>query len=242
MNKSILITGASSDIGKGLIETIHNNYDIIIAHYHTMNPELEKLKQKLQDKMILLQADFAEEESVLNLIQSIKSMGNYPDHIVHLAAVKYEYQKFEKAKWQSFELGIHTSVRSAVMILKAFCPEMKKKHYGKVIFMLTSSVVGKPPRFTAPYVMQKYALMGLMNSLAVEYADKGITFNSVSPGMVETKFLDQIPDYIIQKNAEESPLGRNLRTEDLLPLFEFLLSQGSDCMTGENIVIAGGNS
>ena len=88
--------------------------------------------------------------------------------------------------------------------------------------------------------MTKYALLGLMKSLSVEYADKGIMVNGVSPDMIETKFLKDIPDLVIRQNAERSPLKRNLTIEDVVPTFDFLLSDAADTITGQNIGITGG--
>jgi 3-oxoacyl-[acyl-carrier protein] reductase len=89
-------------------------------------------------------------------------------------------------------------------------------------------------------VTVKYALLGLMKSLAVEYADKGITVNGVSPDMMETKFLSDIPEMIVEQNRENSPLGRNILVEEVTPLMKHMLSDAGASMTGQNIGITGG--
>ena len=106
--------------------------------------------------------------------------------------------------------------------------------------MLTDSVIGMPPKFLSPYITVKYALLGLMKSLAVEYAGKGITINAVSPDMMETKFLSGIPELVIEQNAKNNPLGRNLTVDDVIPAFEYFLSEKANVVTGQNIGITGG--
>ncbi len=106
--------------------------------------------------------------------------------------------------------------------------------------MLTAYVIGVPPKFQSPYITVKYGLLGLMRNLAAEYAGKGITVNGVSPDMIETKFLSQIPELIIEQNAKNTPMGRNLRVEEVVPTFEYLLSDGADLVTGQNIGVTGG--
>ncbi len=88
---------------------------------------------------------------------------------------------------------------------------------------------------------EEYALLGLMKALSVEYADRGIMVNGISPSMMETKFLKDVPELIVQQAAMNSPFGRNLLVEEIVPAFEFLLSEGGDRITGQNIVISGGS-
>lgn len=97
-----------------------------------------------------------------------------------------------------------------------------------------------PPKYLSPYVTVKYSLLGLVKALAVEYADFDITVNGISPEMTDTKFLSEIPELIVQKSGMDNPLGRNLSVEEVVPTFEFLLSDGADCITGQNIAITGG--
>ena len=78
-----------------------------------------------------------------------------------------------------------------------------------------------------------------MRNLAAEYIEKGITVNAVSPDMMETSFIDNIPDLIKAQNAESSPIKRNLKVEDVIPTFKYLLSDGADTVYGQNIVIMG---
>lgn len=106
--------------------------------------------------------------------------------------------------------------------------------------MLTSSTLGIPPKYQAAYVSVKYMLLGLMKSLSAEYADKGITINGISPDMIETKFLTNIPDMVVQKNAQNSPIKRNLTLNDVIPAFEYLLSDAANAVTGQNLGITGG--
>ena len=85
----------------------------------------------------------------------------------------------------------------------------------------------------------KPAVLILNKFLAAEYIEKGITVNAVSPDMMETGFIDNIPDLIKAQNAESSPIKRNLKVEDVIPTFKYLLSDGADTVYGQNIVIMG---
>ena len=126
------------------------------------------------------------------------------------------------------------------MILQKFIPKMSKNKYGKIVFMLSAYLLGVPPKFQSPYITIKYALLGLMRNLAAEYAAKGIMVNAVSPDMMETKFLSELPDLIIEQSAKNNPLGRNIYIDEVVPTIEYLLSSGSDMVTGQNIGVTGG--
>ena len=106
--------------------------------------------------------------------------------------------------------------------------------------MLTAYTENTPPKFLSSYVTVKYALLGLVKALAVEYADKGIAVNGVSPEMISTKFLRNMPQWVVEKNAAANPSGRNLAVEDVVPAIKFLLSDEAGQITGQNLVITGG--
>ena len=240
-DKTLLVLGASSECGVAIIKQIHTNYKYIYAHYaHNVGP-LMILKEELKEKLILIQDDFMADHGGAAVLNAIESEIGYPDHVIHLPAVPYKNVKFIKADWSEFEAGIQTSLRSAVIIVqKVIAKLLKEKRQGKIIFMLSAYTDNIPPKFSSLYVTVKYALLGLMKALSAEYADKGIMLNGISPSIMETKFLKEVPELIVQQLAMNSPFGRNLFVEEVVPMFEFLLSEKGDRITGQNIVISGG--
>lgn len=238
--KVLLVTGASSDIGSRLIGKVAANYEAVLAHYFHGEDVLDGMKKELGDRLVPLQADFTDLSSVEGMLRRIDGLGLVPDHIVHLPAQRVNAQKFHKTEAEQYMLGFTTSVMSIVLILKHFIPEMSRQRYGKILFMLTSFTLNAPPKYQAPYITVKYALLGLMRDIAREYAEKGIMVNGISPDMIETKFLSDMPELVIRQNAANSPMGRNLVAEDVVPAFEYLLSDGADAVTGQNLGVTGG--
>lgn len=238
-SKVLLVTGGSSSVGLGLIAEVEKEYTTIWVHYNNSSARVDELKARFGDKIRPVKADFSKEEEVVELINTISDFKLIPDHIVHLAAIKSENKKFHKFSWSEYQDMSDSSLKPAVLILKKFMPAMSKNNYGKVVFMLSSFVNGATPKYQSPYIVSKYALYGLMRNMAAEYIEKGITVNAVSPDMMETGFIDNIPDIIKAQNAENSPLKRNLKVEDVIPTFKYLLSDGADTVYGQNIVIMG---
>lgn len=242
MNKVLLVTGASSDVGMKLLREVYAEYGRIYLQYRMMNGGFETLIGELsqQADLVPLQADLSDANNVGDMIRRIKETDVLPDSIVHLAAPKACNKQFHKEKWEHFETGWEVGVHSIITILQAFLPSMVKQKYGRIVLMLTGYTHNIPPKFQSSYVTVKYALLGLLKSLSAEYADKGITVNGVSPGMMETKFLSELPELVIEQNRMNSPLGRNINIEEILPVMKYMLSDMGASMTGQNIVISGG--
>ena len=240
MENVLLITGASSDIATELLRRIEKNYDVIFAQYCHTPHALEEIRKVSGNKLHLIQSDFSDSDSVSELVETIAASGYHPSHIVHFPASKIFCERFHKCSWENFECQLQISLQSVVKILGAFLPNMIKAKRGKVIFMLTSDTLNQPPKYQSSYVTVKYALLGLMRALAVEYAEKGIMINGVSPDMVETKFLSELPELMVRQYAQQNPLKRNLTVEDVVPAFEYLLSPAADMVSGQNIGITGG--
>ncbi|KSV58819.1 SDR family NAD(P)-dependent oxidoreductase [Acetivibrio ethanolgignens] len=241
-DKILLVIGASSDVGISYIKRYHGAYQKIIAHYRSSSEKLETLEDIIGEKLVLLKADLSSEEETYRLVEEITSLGEMPTHILHLSANKYANYKFQKISWEVFQRDIDVQLRSAVIILNKLLPEMKKKKYGKVVVMLSSCTENIAPSYLSSYVSVKYALLGLVKALASEYAAQGICINGVSPSMMETKMVSEIPSLVVEQNAEKNPQKRNARVEDVCPAIEFLLSEEAGFVTGQNILVSGGGN
>jgi 3-oxoacyl-[acyl-carrier protein] reductase len=236
---TILILGASSDLGQAFIEKYGMNYKRILAHCHNED-RLVDLKAKMGEKVEILKADFSNKLAVDLLNQSIQVYADDIDEIVHLSSPRYHNTKIAKCSWEFYQKSIDIQIRPVVEIIVPLIAKMARRKYGKIVIALSSCTKEPTPKYISDYVTAKYALKGLMKSISAEYADKGICINGISPCMMETKLLTDVPSLIIEQNAQSNPHGRNARIEDVLPVMEFLLSDKSDFITGQNIFITGG--
>ena len=117
---------------------------------------------------------------------------------------------------------------------------MKKNKYGKIVTILSSAVSGSTPGSMSSYVTTKYALYGFLKSLSVELSKFKININTISPGMMDTQFISDIPRKIFEINDEKIPFGRSVNVHDIVPLINFLLSNDSDFISGVDIPVTGG--
>lgn len=239
MKNNLLVLGASSDIGLALIEQIHGNHDRVIAHFHRSEGGLKALREKIGDRLVLIQADFSDEAETDGFVEQVSGKFENIAHIVHLPANRIAYARFPQKSWDSTQRDLDIQVRSIYKILSRLIPTIAKMEHGKIVFVLSSCTM-EPPKFLVDYTTAKFALLGFMKTLAAEYAEKGLNINAVSPSMMETRFLADVPHLIIEESAKANPAKRNASVSDIVPMIEFLLSNGSDFITGQNIMVSGG--
>jgi 3-oxoacyl-[acyl-carrier protein] reductase len=231
----VLITGASSDIGLALIERLASYPEPpkLLAHCHSGADRLPATVHPLV-------CDLSQAASVSALADKILAEHGCPHRFVHLPGLKLRYERFTKFDWEHFETDLRIQVQSAVILLKRFLPLMVKLPGARIVFVSSSVTRGVPPKFMSMYTVVKQAQLGLMRSLAAEYAESGVGVNAVSPGMVETRFLENIPHTVREMSAAASPRHRNASPKDVVDAIEFLLSPKAGYITGIELPVTGG--
>lgn len=240
MNRNYLIIGASADIGLALIEYLNNHEtDIqITAHYNSSRDGLKNIKLKNGNKLVMLQCDLADEDSIHLMIDNIKQNG-IPDGLIHLSAPKLDYTKFKDIAWADCLYDLQVQVGSIFVILQEILPLMiQGETRAKVILMLSENTIMLPAKFTTKYTMSKYMLLGLLKSLTAEYRGKNVNINALSPTMIDTKLLSGIDRRMLEVSGLTDKM---LKPKAVVPYIIKLLSKESDEMYGENIYISGGN-
>ena len=242
MSNVHLIPGASSDVGCALIRRRWQPGDVFIAQGAGDLGGLAELCKEHPGSIRTCDVDLTNEKALEAFIADVQANCPAPTHFVHLPALRVVNTKFKKFDEERFEKDMSVQLRSAVALCKAFVPAMAKAKKGRVLFMLTSYLLGLPPKNTAAYIMVKSALGGLAKSLAADYAPYGVTVNCVAPSMMETKFLADTSDLIVQASAEANPMGRNATPADVVPAMAFLLSDEAGFITGVTLPITGGSA
>jgi len=247
MANTYLFSGGSSDIALSLFKQLlqdaanddvfllqgHNNMDLLYSYKKELPPEI-------QTRVHCYKLDLRDGSARKDFIQKIASQFSV-SHFVHFPASHVINKRFRDLDTTQLQQDANIQLLSAIDFCQAFLPGMVKKHRGRILFLLTSYIRGVPPKNTTDYIMVKSALHGLAKSLAIEYAAKGITVNCVAPSMVETKFLSETADLIVEMAARNNPMKRNATPEDISPAIKFLLSDDASYITGITLPITGGS-
>ena len=244
MAYTYLITGATSDVGRTLIaRLLHRAPDpLVLAQGCGDLDKLAPLCQQFPGQVRPFDVDLSDRAKVDTFVQLLQTSAPPPTHFIHLPALPVVNAKFKAFDQTRFDKDLEIEVHSAIRICRAVLPAMARAKFGRVLFIQTSYTIGCPPKNTAAYVMAKSALGGLVKSLAVEYAKFGVTVNCVAPSMMETNFLKDTPDLIVQAAAADNPMGRNATPEDVVPAMAFLLSDEAGFITGVTLPVTGGSA
>jgi 3-oxoacyl-[acyl-carrier protein] reductase len=243
MTETILITGASSDLGGALARRLlaASPTATVVAHSYAGGVRIEALAGEFGTRVVPVSADFSDAAAVAAMADEIAEKAGIPTAIVHLPALRLNYDRLTKFNLERFHRDMAIQVDAALVLLKKFAPKMSKMEASRMVFVLSSVTRSMPPKFLSMYTVVKYAQLGLMRAAAAEYASSGLTVNAVSPSMIETQFVEEIGDVAVRMSAEANPKGRNARVEDVIGAIEFLLSPASAYMTGIDIPITGGS-
>lgn len=240
--KVMLVTGASSEIGLKVIEQyLRDDYELI-AHFNQNERQLDEIKKKYSaNNLHLFKADLSNEADINRLNSFILEKFGRLDTFLHLPAPMLLMRRNKDLKWEDFQNHLNVQLKSAHMILSEFLPGMAKRKNGNIVFILSSCVLGTPPNAMTDYVVAKYALLGYMKCLVKEFSSKSIRVNAISPSMIGTKFVENIPEVARGLTRENHPLRRLATVDDVLSSIKFLISDSSPYLTGSNIPLTGGD-
>jgi len=243
LNKTILITGASSGIGKACAQKAAEKGASVVLLARDFN-RLEETRYELvnPEKHVSIATDLFNEGFELALEQKLTQLERTFHGFVHAAGISptspaklIKHQQIQDC----FQLNVFSSLVLTQMLLK---PKFKNGNSFSAVYI--SSVVSEVgEKGKTLYAMSKSAIVGMCKSLAIEYAAKGARFNCVSPAVVETR-LSQKSLYRENENAmrevlEKHPLGLG-EPEDIAYAVVYLLSDFSKWVTGTNMIVDGG--
>jgi 3-oxoacyl-[acyl-carrier protein] reductase len=127
---------------------------------------------------------------------------------------------------------------TAFLATQAVLPAMRQQGWGRVVMVASVTGPVMAMRGEAAYAAAKAGMVGLARSVGVDYASEGITANAVAPGWIATG--SQTADEADQ--GRHAPVGRSATPEEVASAIAFLCTPGASCITGQCLVVDGGNS
>jgi 3-oxoacyl-[acyl-carrier protein] reductase len=240
--KTALIIGGTGGIGQATcIQLAEDGFDVAIHYFKNKAKavELKKQVEKIDRNAVVVSGDIVSLSDVIEMKEkSLRAIGNI-SVIVNCSTIPVPNIKFVNLEWQDMEAHFNLNIRGSFNLLRAFMPNWEKKHFGKFI-ALTTLYTEQPKSELLNYITGKAALNGFVKALAFELAPKGIRINLVSPGMVDTPLIANVPEKIRLLSAAQTPLRTLASAEDVAGAVSFLASEKSNYLTGETIRLNGG--
>lgn len=238
--KTILVTGASSGIGRGIaVECSKMGAKIILNARNKLRLE-ETMTLLNGDGHSIIEADLSLQSEIEKLVQTIPLIDGcvFCAGIPQVCPVKH----FKREELEEI-FSINTL---APMMMTSMLAKRKKISKGASLVLIESiSGVYVGTRGDVSYNASKAALNGFLKGAALEFASQGIRLNAVNPGLVPTNILNLTNSMFAEEHhidimLNSYPLKRLGKPEDIAYGVIYLLSDASNWVTGTNLVIDGG--
>ena len=241
MRKIALITGASRGIGRAIAARLAREGWAVCINYIERQDKAEELEAQLSAEgcaAMTYRADVADRTQVNAMVQAVKERFGPVSLLVSNAGIAHQclIQDVSDKMWDRF---FDVNVRGAFNCVQAVLPEMISEKAGNIVTI--SSIWGlRGASCEVVYSATKSALIGLSKSLAMELAPSGIRVNCIAPGVIDTDMLSALPGEVMDSLAEETPMGRIGKPEDIAGAVSFLASESASFVTGQVICADGG--
>lgn len=239
--KTALITGGSRGIGKAIAITFAQNG----ANVAFSDLRRDELMEETENELKLLgvkalgyASDASSFEDSERMVDEVVREFGRIDILINNAGITRDNLLMRMSE-QDWDLVIKVNLKSAFNLTKSVQKYMLKQRSGSIVNM--SSVVGVNGNAgQANYSASKAGLIGFTKSIAQELGSRNIRCNAVAPGFIETEMTAKLSEEVRKAWAEQIPLRRGGKPEDVAKACVFLGSDLSDYITGQVISVCGG--
>jgi meso-butanediol dehydrogenase / (S,S)-butanediol dehydrogenase / diacetyl reductase len=249
-----LVTGAARGIGRGIaLRLASDGLDVAINDLEANSDELEKVAEEIRNagrRTATIFADVSGADEVEGMVQRVASELGRLDVMVANAGIAQVKPLLEVTP-EDFDGLMSINLRGVFLSYQAAARQMIRQGGGGKIIGAASIAAHKGFAMLGHYSASKWAVRGLTQAAAQEWAEYGITVNTYCPGIVGTAMWDLIDEKLaehmglqkgeaLQQYSELIALGRVEEPEDVAAFVSYLASHDSDYMTGQSVMIDGG--
>ena len=239
--KTVIVTGASRGIGKGIALTLAKNGANIAFTYSKSAKAADNLSKEISSlgvKCKSYQSNAANFDESKTLVENILNDFESFDVLINNAGITKDNLLMRMSE-EDFDRVIEVNLKSVFNMVKACQSVFLKQRSGSIINI--SSIVGlKGNPGQSNYAASKAGIIGFSKSIALELGSRNIRSNVIAPGFIETEMTNELSEDVINKWIEGIPLKRGGKPEDVANLCLFLSSDLSSFITGQVINVDGG--
>ena len=239
-DKSVLITGASSGIGRAAALAFARQGATVGVNHLAEADQVHDMQQALANapgKVIELEADAGNAAAVTAMVETFVAQAGAPDILVNNAGISL-VKPFLETSEEDWDRILNTDLKSVFLMCKACLPMMLER--GGVVINIASELAYTGRPHFAPYTAAKGGVISLTRSLALEFAPR-IRVNGVAPGPTLTPMLKKemaVPGH--DESLDDIPLARYAEPEEIADTILFLASDRARYYCGEILSPNGG--
>jgi 3-oxoacyl-[acyl-carrier protein] reductase len=239
--KNVLVTGASRGIGAEIAKYLAKEGLKVWINYRSSANEADKVKEEIQKEggvASVIGFDVTDESAFVDAIKTIIDSDGELSYLVNNAGITNDKLAMRMSV-DDFRGVIDANLTSTFIGCREAIKVMSKKRFGSVVNV--ASVVAEMGNMgQANYVASKGGVISMTKTFALEGSARGIRFNSITPGFIETDMTANLNEKVKSAMLDRIPLKRFASPKEVASVVAFLLSDESSYITGETIKVNGG--
>ncbi|MGA1825110.1 MAG: 3-oxoacyl-ACP reductase FabG [bacterium] len=239
--QTAIVTGGTRGIGRGIAESFLRSGANVIVTYHANEQAAEKFLKdniKYKNQLTIRKFDICLKDEVEEFYRFVEKDFEDFEILINNSGIRKDAVcgMMKESDWCDV---INVNLTGTFHMCKYALFFLVRKRYGRII-----NITSPSGRFgfagQSNYAASKAGLIGFTRSLSKEVATRKITVNCVSPGYIETEFLDDIPQKLRKEYCAQVPLKRFGTAEEVAAAVLFLASREASYITGSVLEVSGG--
>jgi 3-oxoacyl-[acyl-carrier protein] reductase len=239
-----IVVGAGSGIGRAAAEFLAGE-GVAVGCLDRDGAAAAETARRIEGsgaKSIAVTGDVTDERTIAPAIDRIvRALGSL-EAVVNCAGITGKTNvKGHEVDLADFDAVYRINLRGALVVAQAVLPRMLAQNYGRILQV--ASIAGKEGNAgMAAYSASKAGLIGLVKSMAKDYAETGVTINALAPAVIQTPLVDALPQATIDYMTAKIPMRRCGTLEEVAAMIAWIVSPACSFTTGFTFDLSGGRA